>query len=49
LAEKKQEEQQFVTDYIVNELSTVASEVLVTQPYSKAGEIWHIKTDISDV
>jgi isochorismate synthase len=47
---KEQEEQQFVTDYIVNELSTVASEVLVTQPYSiKAGEIWHIKTDISDV
>jgi isochorismate synthase len=27
---------------------TVASDVLVTQPYSiKAGEIWHIKTDIS--
>lgn len=45
---KEKEEQQFVTDYIVKELSTVASEVLVTQPYSiKAGEIWHIKTDIS--
>jgi hypothetical protein len=27
LAEKEQEEQQFVTDYIVNELSTVVSEV----------------------
>lgn len=45
---KEQEEQQFVTDYIVAEISTVASEVLVTQPYSiKAGGIWHIKTDIS--
>ncbi len=45
---KEQEEQQFVTDYIVTELSSVASDVLLTQPYSiKAGEIWHIKTDIS--
>ncbi len=45
---KEQEEQQFVTDYIVNELSTVTSDVLVSQPYSiKAGEIWHIKTEIS--
>ena len=45
---KEQEEQQYVTDFIVTELSTVASDVLVSQPYSiKAGEIWHIKTDIS--
>jgi isochorismate synthase len=41
-------EQQFVTDYIVGILKDVASEVLVSKPYSiKAGSIWHIKTDIS--
>lgn len=45
---KEQEEQQFVTDYIVEKLKNVASEVLVSLPYSlKAGSIWHIKTDIS--
>lgn len=46
---KKEElEQQFVTDYIVSILKDVASEVLVSKPYSiKAGSIWHIKTDIS--
>ncbi|WP_269242955.1 isochorismate synthase [Flavobacterium limnophilum] len=45
---KEQEEQQFVTDYIVEKLKNVASEVLVSKPYSlKAGSIWHIKTDIS--
>ena len=45
---KEQEEQQFVTDYIVETLNDAASEVLVSKPYSlKAGNIWHIKTDIS--
>ena len=45
---KEQEEQQYVTDYIVDKLKNVASEVLVSKPYSlKAGNIWHIKTDIS--
>ncbi len=45
---KEQEEQQFVTDYIVEKVKNVASEVLVSKPYSlKAGSIWHIKTDIS--
>ena len=45
---KEQEEQQFVTDYIVEKLKNVASELLVSKPYSlKAGSIWHIKTDIS--
>jgi len=47
---KEQEEQQFVTDYIVEKVKNVASEVLVSQPYSlKAGSIWHIKTDISGI
>jgi isochorismate synthase len=47
---KEQEEQQFVTDYIVETLNDNASEVLVSKPYSiKAGSIWHIKTDISGI
>lgn len=45
---KEKEEQQFVTDYIVSKLESVASAVMVTKPYSvKAGSIWHIRTDIS--
>ncbi len=45
---KEQEEQQFVTDYIVEKVKNVASKVLVSKPCSlKAGSIWHIKTDIS--
>lgn len=45
---KEQEEQQFVTDYIVEKMKNIASEVLVSKPYSlKAGSVWHIKTDIS--
>jgi isochorismate synthase len=47
---KEQEEQRFVTDYIIAKLQNVASEVLVSEPYSiKAGTIWHIRTDISGV
>lgn len=47
---KEKEEQQYVTDFIVDTLSEVASSVLVSEPYSlKAGSIWHIKTDISGV
>lgn len=47
---KEKEEQQYVTDYIVDTLENVASELLVSKPYSfKAGSIWHIKTDISGV
>jgi len=45
---KEQEEQQFVTDYIVEKIKNVASKLVVSKPYSiKAGSIWHIKTDIS--
>lgn len=47
---KEKKEQQYVTDYIVSKLEDVASEVLVSKPFSvKAGSIWHIKTDISGV
>lgn len=45
---KEQEEQQIVTDYIVEKIKDITSEVEVSKPYSlKAGSIWHIKTDIS--
>ena len=45
---KEKEEQQFVTDYIVSKLQSVASEIKITAPYSvKAGTICHIRTDIS--
>lgn len=46
--QKEQEEQQFVTDYIVSKLKEVSSEIQVSKAYSvKAGNLWHIKTDIS--
>ena len=48
--QKEQEEQQFVTDYIVSKLNTVSTEIQVSEAYSvKAGNLWHIKTDISGV
>lgn len=44
---KEKEEQQYVTDYIVDQLQEVALEVSVTDPYSlQAGSVWHLKTDI---
>jgi isochorismate synthase len=47
---KEQEEQQFVTDYIVSKLKAVSTEIQVSAAYSiKAGSLWHIKTDISGV
>jgi isochorismate synthase len=46
--QKEQEEQQFVTDYIVSKLKDSGAEIQVSQAYSvKAGSLWHIKTDIS--
>lgn len=45
---KEQDEQQFVTDFIVEKLKDIVSDVTVSKPYSiKAGSVWHIKTDIS--
>ncbi len=45
--QKEQEEQQFVTDYIVSKLKAVSAEIQVSEAYSvKAGTLWHIKTDI---
>ena len=49
-AEKEKEEQKYVTDYIVDNLKAVASDIKVSEPFSvKAGSIWHIKTTISGV
>ena len=46
--EKEQQEQRFVTDYIVNELQGHVDDVNVTAPYTfRAGNIIHIKTDIT--
>ncbi|KGO85440.1 isochorismate synthase [Flavobacterium rivuli WB 3.3-2 = DSM 21788] len=45
---KEQEEQQFVTDYILKELREHAADIVTTEPYTfRAGNIVHIKTDIS--
>jgi len=45
---KEREEQQFVTDYIVREISPFAEQLNTTEPYTfRAGNIVHIKTDIS--
>jgi isochorismate synthase len=45
---KEKAEQQFVTDFITNSLKDNTSEVNVSEPYTtKAGNILHIKTDIS--
>ena len=49
--EKKEiEEQQFVTDFILNNLKDLTSEVAVSSPYTaQAGTLAHIKTDIEGV
>lgn len=47
---KEKEEQQFVTDFILDNLKNVTSEVAVSSPYTlKAGNVLHIKTDIEGV
>ncbi|HLF53390.1 isochorismate synthase [Flavobacterium sp.] len=47
---KEKEEQQFVTDFILDNLKGVTSEVSVSSPYTlKAGNLLHIKTDIEGI
>jgi isochorismate synthase len=47
---KEKEEQQFVTDFILDNLKSVTSEVAVSSPYTlKAGNLLHIKTDIEGI
>jgi isochorismate synthase len=46
--EKEKTEQQMVTDFIVKGLDGLVKEITISSPYSvKAGNLWHIKTDIS--
>jgi isochorismate synthase len=46
--EKEIEEQQLVTDFITQSLADKVSELTVSSPNSvQAGNLWHIKTDIS--
>ena len=46
--DKEKTEQQLVTDFIVKSLEGLVKDVSVSNPYSvKAGNLWHIKTDIS--
>jgi len=45
---KEKEEQQFVTDFILDNLNELVSVKIFTEPYTfRAGNIVHIKTDIS--
>lgn len=48
--EKEETEQQLVTDFIVQSLEGLVKEITISSPYSvKAGDLWHIKSDISAV
>ena len=45
---KEQEEQQFVTDYILETIKGTIQHIKVSEPYtSKAGSLLHIRTDVS--
>lgn len=47
---KEKEEQEFVTDFIIENLKNIASEVTVSSPYTtRAGNLLHLKTDIEGV
>jgi len=47
---KEKEEQQMVTDFIMENLESVTSDIAFSNPYTyKAGNLLHIKTDISGV
>ncbi len=48
--QKEVEEQQYVTDYILENLKDLTSEVAISSPYTvQAGNVLHIKTDIEGV
>lgn len=45
---KEQEEQQFVTDYILETIKSAIQHVKISAPYTvKAGSLLHIRTDVS--
>ncbi|NOR28372.1 MAG: isochorismate synthase [Lutibacter sp.] len=46
--EKEQQEQQFVTDYILDQIRNSIKNIKISEPYSvRAGNLIHIRTDIS--
>jgi isochorismate synthase len=48
--QKERVEQQLVTDFIVQSITPFVKEITISTPYSiKAGNLWHIKTDIEAV
>ena len=48
--DKEAEEQQLVTDFIVESLNYVVKEITISSPYAfQAGNLLHIKTDISAI
>ena len=48
--EKEKQEQQYVTDFIIAQLETEVISIVKTKPYSfQAGNLLHLKTDISGV
>jgi isochorismate synthase len=47
---KEQQEQEFVSDFIVNKIKKIASQIKISAPYTiKAGNLLHIKTDIQGI
>jgi isochorismate synthase len=47
---KEKEEQMFVTDFMLDNLKDLASEVTISSPYTmKAGNLLHLKTDIEGI
>jgi isochorismate synthase len=47
---KEKEEQQFVTDFILENLENLATEVTVSSPFTvKAGNLLHLKTEIEGI
>ncbi|OCB75521.1 isochorismate synthase [Flavobacterium crassostreae] len=47
---KEKDEQQFVTDFIIENLSEITTEIAVSSPYTlQAGNLVHIKTDIEGI
>ncbi|MBF6609469.1 MAG: chorismate-binding protein [Flavobacterium sp.] len=48
--QKEKEEQQFVTDFLLESIRPFASELIVSSPYTaRAGKLLHIKTDIEGI
>ena len=47
---KEKQEQEFVSDFIVDKIKEIASQIKISAPYTlKAGNLLHIKTDIQGI